>query len=78
MLKFVSEKLVCREGKEQPVKSSCDLLHSGINTITYMKKSVKIGKEKVNMDADMMYLHLLPICVKKVHVNASEVLKIQQ
>ena len=52
-------------GKEKPVKSSWDQLHhSGINTITYLKKTVKSGKEKVKMDADMMYLHLLPICVK--------------
>ena len=38
----------------------------------------KSGKEKVSMDADMMYLHLLSISVKNVHLKASEVLKIQQ
>ena len=74
VLKFVSERLVCREGEEKPVKSFCYLLHpSGINTMTYMKKSVKRGKEKVSMDADMMYLHLLSISVKKVHLKVSEI-----
>ena len=67
VFKSVSERLVCREGDEKLVKCFCDLLHrSGINTMTYMKKSVKSGKEKVSMDADMMYLHLLSISVKKM------------
>ena len=79
MLKFVSERLVSREVEDKPVKSFCDLLHrSRINTMTYMKKSVNSGKEKVSMDDDMMYLYLLSISVKKVHLKASEVLKIQQ
>ena len=78
-LKFVSERLVCGEGDEKHVKCFCDILHhSGINTMTYMKKSVKSGKEKVSMDANMMYLHLLFISVKKVNLKVSEVLKIQQ
>ena len=79
LLKFVSERQVCRESEKKPVKSFCDILHrSGINTMTYMKKSLKRGKEKVSMDADMMYLYLLSISVKTVHLKASEDLKIQQ
>ena len=51
VLKFVSERLVCREGEEKPVKSFCDLLHCSVKelwlTVSHIIPEAYISKLEI-------------------------------